>query len=112
MIIENLETLFSNYLARHFVVVIATSHFFIVFPIIITLLFSKKVAGNKLLFPVGDMFWAKIKSIHQIFKIKFKSLFPDELGQINGTIMHAIERIWLYLVKKNGYYYKTIFNHY
>ena len=75
-------------------------------------LFSKKVAGNKLLFPVGDMFWAKIKSIHQIFKIKFKSLFPDELGQINGTIMHAIERIWLYLVKKNGYYYKTIFNHY
>ena len=38
MIIENLETLFSNYLARHFVVVIATSHFFKVFPIIITLL--------------------------------------------------------------------------
>ena len=75
-------------------------------------LFSRNIIGKKLLFPVGDMFWAKIKSIHQIFKMKFKSLFPDELGQINGTIMHAIERIWLYLVKKNGYYYKAIFNHY
>ena len=68
--------------------------------------------GQKLIFPVGDMFWAKIKAIHQIFNIKFKNLFPKEKGQINQTIMHAIERIWLYLVKKNGYYYKIIFNHY
>ena len=75
-------------------------------------LFPQKKIGKKLLFPVGDMFWAKIKSIHQIFKIELKHLFPKELGQINGTIMHAIERIWLYLVKKNGYYYKVIFNHY
>lgn len=75
-------------------------------------LFPQKQIGKKLVFPVGDMFWAKIKSIYQIFKIELKSLFPKELGQINGTIMHAIERIWLYLVKKNGYYYKAIFNHY
>jgi len=75
-------------------------------------LFSHSKVGKKLIFPVGDMFWAKIKSIHQIFGIQFKSLFPKEIGQINETIMHAIERIWLYLVKKNGYYYKVIFNHY
>ena len=75
-------------------------------------IFKLSKTGKKLEFPVGNMFWAKTKSIHQIFNIKIKNLFPKELGQINDTIMHAIERIWLYLVKKNGYYYKTIFNHY
>ena len=66
--------------------------------------------GDKLLFPSGNMFWAKVKSVYQIFKINLYNLFPKELNQTNGTIMHAIERIWLYLVKLNGYYYKIIFN--
>ena len=55
------------------------------------------------------MFWAKVSAIHQIFRIRFKKKFPKELNQTNETIMHGIERIWLYLVKLNGYYYKTIF---
>ena len=80
--------------------------------IILHKIFKRTQVGNKLTFPVGDMFWAKTKSIHQIFNFRFDNLFPKELGQINETIMHAIERIWLYLVKKNGYYYKIIFNHY
>ena len=75
-------------------------------------IFRKIKVGKKLIFPVGDMFWAKMKSIHQIFTIKFQKIFPSESGQINETIMHAIERIWLHLAKKNGYYYKLIFNHY
>ena len=75
-------------------------------------IFSGIKVGKKLIFPVGNMFWAKTKAIHQIFKIKLKYLFPKESGQINETIMHAIERIWLYLAKKNGYCYKIIFNHY
>ena len=65
---------------------------------------------KKLIFPVGNMFWAKTKAIYQIFKLRLK--YPKELNQTNETIMHAIERIWLYLVKLNGYYYKTIFKHY
>ena len=74
----------------------------------------KKLLGNikiskQLIFPSGDMFWAKIDAIHQIFEIKFIKMFPIEIGQLNKTIMHAIERLWLYLVKLNGYYYKTIF---
>ena len=56
------------------------------------------------------MFWAKTKSIYQIFNIRLK--YPKELGQTNETIMHAIERIWLYLVKLNGYYYKTLLKYY
>ena len=72
-------------------------------------MFRKFKFGKKLIFPSGDMFWARIDAIHQIFKIKFTNKFPEELGQLNKTIMHAIERIWLYLVKLNGYYYKVIF---
>ena len=65
-----------------------------------------------LIFPTGNMFWAKINSIYQIFKIRLKKKFPKELNQTNETIMHGIERIWLYLVKLNGYYFKIIFKHF
>ena len=75
-------------------------------------LFPGYQIGNKIDFPSGDMFWAKIDAIHQIFNIKFKKKFPKELNQTNETIMHAIERIWLYLVKLNGFYYKTVFEFY
>ena len=68
--------------------------------------------GNKLIFPTGDMFWSKVNAIYQIFKIRFKKAFPKELNQTNETIMHGIERIWLYLVKLNGYYFKVLFKHY
>ena len=75
-------------------------------------LFGNIKIGKKLIFPSGDMFWAKIDAIHQIFEIKFIKKFPKEAGQLNKTLMHAIERLWLYLVKLNGYYYKTIFKIY
>ena len=65
--------------------------------------------GNKIEFPIGNMFWAKIESIYQIFNIYLSIKFPEEKGQFDETIMHGIERIWLYLVKINGYYYKKIF---
>ena len=68
------------------------------------------VVGDKLVFPLGDMFWAKTKAIYQIFNVRLK--YPEELGQTNETIMHAIERLWLYLVKLNGYYYKSTLIYY
>ena len=73
-------------------------------------LFRKFKANKKLVFPVGNMFWAKTNAIYQIFRLRIK--YPEELGQENETIMHAIERIWLYLVKLNGFYYKTYLKNY
>ena len=73
-------------------------------------IFQKFKIGERLIFPAGNMFWAKTKAIYQIFKIKLK--YSKESNQKNDSIMHAIERIWLYLVKLNGYYYKTTFKHY
>ena len=60
-------------------------------------------------FPAGNMFWAKIGAISQIFKYDFSKYFPNEDDQTNDTIMHGIERIWLYLVKYNNFNYKLIF---
>ena len=80
--------------------------------LILNKIFPGFQVGEKLLFPSGNMFWAKTKAVYQIFKIKLINLFPKELNQTNKTIMHAIERIWLYLVKLNGYYYQKIFKYY
>ena len=54
--------------------------------------------------PVGNMFWVKIDSIQQIFKLN--------LRHINGSLNNLIGIILLYLNKINGYYYKKIFKHF
>ena len=72
-------------------------------------LFNNCKLDGSLDFPAGNMFWAKIHAIYQIFIKDFSEYYPNEDNQINDTIMHGIERIWLYLVKYNRFYYKTIF---
>ena len=70
--------------------------------------FIKKV----LVFPAGNMFWAKVDAIYQIYEQNIEKQCPEEINMSQKTILHAIERIWLYLVKLNGYYYKKIFKHF
>ena len=60
-------------------------------------------------FPAGNMFWSRVEAIFQLFTYDFNKYFPNENEQTNDTIMHGIERFWLYLVKLNGFYYKVIF---
>ena len=70
-----------------------------------------RLSTQNLDFPMGNMFWAKIKSVYQIFQNNFHKEIPNENKQLDGTLMHGIERIWIYLAKYNGYYYKKIFKH-
>ena len=72
---------------------------------LISKLFGEFKIGNKLDFPAGDMFWARSKAVYQIFQINLEDDIYLE-GKGNQTILFAIERIWLYIVKYNGYYYK------
>ena len=59
---------------------------------------------EKLRFPCGDMFWARTDAVRQIFEYSVKEEdIPDEKGQLDGTIMHAIERMWSYVAEYNGY---------
>jgi hypothetical protein len=69
-----------------------------------------KISDKYFDFPAGDMFWARTKAIYQIFKIDLSHDIPGEKEP--KTILFAIERIWLFLIKKNGYYYKKCFNYY
>lgn len=70
-----------------------------------------RLSTKNLDFPMGNMFWAKFKSVYQIFLFNLNELIPNENKQLDGTLMHGIERIWLYLAKYNGYYYKKIFKY-
>ena len=66
---------------------------------------------DNIIFPAGDMFWAKTDAIRQIFEMEyFDDDIPDENNQVDGTIMHAIERLWIYLCQINGYGYCKIRN--
>ena len=71
---------------------------------ILNKLFHNYKIGNKLIFPAGNMFWAKINTIYQIFEYNFNICFFKEKDLTNDSIIHGIERIWLYLVKINGFY--------
>ena len=68
-------------------------------------LFPGYIITNKYFdFPAGDMFWARSEAVVQIFKIDLKKDIPNEKG--SKDILWAIERIWLFLVKLNGFFYK------
>lgn len=60
-------------------------------------------------FPAGDMFWGRVEAVKNIFEYGFKYKdFPEEQGQLDGTIMHAVERSWCKIAKANGYKYSKI----
>ena len=68
-----------------------------------------RVSENYFDFPEGNMFWAKIEAIYQIFEMNIIKRVSKENGKLDSTIIHGIERIWVYLAKINGFFYKKIF---
>jgi len=77
------------------------------FPIAKTLLSKVGVtldANTVLEFPSGSMFWARSKAIRHILNLNLDFTdFPEEAGQIDGTLAHAIERSLLLFVEKAGH---------
>lgn len=59
---------------------------------------------NLLEFPAGSMFWFKPAALTPIFEseLTFED-FPEELGQTDGTLAHAMERSFLYIAESAGY---------
>ena len=66
---------------------------------------------NEPIFPTGNMFWARCEAIEPLFKVGYtmKDL-PNEEGQLNLTLAHSIERLWIYLMKAQGYSYRICVN--
>ncbi|MBC7459083.1 MAG: glycosyltransferase, partial [Bdellovibrionaceae bacterium] len=54
-------------------------------------------------FPAGDMFWFRSKAIAQLVNFNFTPQdFDNEKGQVNGTLAHAIERMFPYFCQQQG----------
>ena len=70
-----------------------------------------RIDRKSLMFPAGNMFWGRFDALSQIFALDVRSLdVPAEENQRDGTIMHAIERIWLYLADANGFSFLQVRN--
>ena len=55
-------------------------------------------------YPVGNMFWARVCAIEEALNAKFQwENFPSEPLPYDGSDLHAIERLWPFIVAKNGY---------
>jgi lipopolysaccharide biosynthesis protein len=62
------------------------------------------VADTLLEFPTGNMFWARREAISPLLECGLSyEHFDLELGQLDGTLAHAIERCVLYIAESNGY---------
>ncbi|MBQ6131585.1 MAG: hypothetical protein IJL12_04515 [Selenomonadaceae bacterium] len=59
---------------------------------------------NLLEFPAGSMFWFKPKALVPLLdsRLTFDD-FPEERGQIDGTLAHVIERAFLFVVEAAGF---------
>ena len=67
-----------------------------------------KIIKNYVAFPEGNMFWAKVSAIHQIF------YFYPRISFTKKNILMIdkyLEKIWVFLVQINGYFYREIFKH-
>ena len=73
-------------------------------------MFPGSKVGKEFKFPLGNMFWAKVDAVYQAFRHKFVTMLDKNEAEISNITAYGNEILWLYIVKKNGYFYKTIFN--
>lgn len=62
--------------------------------------------GKEPIAPFGTMFWFRPKAMEPLFAENWEYTdFPSEpMKEVDGTILHAIERIYPFVVQQEGYY--------
>jgi lipopolysaccharide biosynthesis protein len=59
-------------------------------------------------FPIGTMFWARTDALRSLFELKLGwDHYPKEPVPIDGTILHALERLLPFVARRAGYRYAT-----
>jgi lipopolysaccharide biosynthesis protein len=62
------------------------------------------LSRDEVRFPVGTMFWARAEALAAIARLGLtQSDFEAEAGQLDGTMAHAIERLFGVACSKSGY---------
>lgn len=55
-------------------------------------------------FPAGSMFWARVQALRPIYALGLGLQdFPEERGQIDGTLQHALERMFVQVLRQQGF---------
>ena len=61
--------------------------------------------------PLGTMFWFRPRAMKLLFDQDWQyEDFPPEPNKTDGTLLHAIERIYSYTVQQEGYYPAWVFS--
>ncbi|KAB7765798.1 rhamnan synthesis F family protein [Xanthomonas maliensis] len=55
-------------------------------------------------FPAGSMFWARVDALRPLYELNLRlEDFPPEEGQIDGTLHHAMERMFVAVARQSGF---------
>lgn len=69
----------------------------------------KGILPQQIIFPAGSMMWLRTEAVRQLLMLLINSdEIPPEEGQTSGTIIHAIERLWVYVAEENGYDFRQV----
>lgn len=54
--------------------------------------------------PMGAMFWARVNALRPLFDLQLSTEdFPEEAGQTDGTVQHALERLLVPVARSTGH---------
>lgn len=61
-------------------------------------------------FPVGTMFWARPEALKPLLSLNLRAdEYPDEPLPVDGTILHALERLIPFVAEQAGFQFATTF---